>query len=249
MPRRRTLGRVSDELVYAHAGFGAEAVPYLAGWDLQRAVHQRRAAGEITDVCLMLEHQPVYTAGKRTRPADRPLGDPGAPVVEVDRGGKITWHGPGQLVGYPIIKLREPMDVIGYIRSLEEALIRTCADFGVTAQRVDGRSGAWITGGGPGGQAGRGPGAQARAPGRAGRRAPGRAGRRGPGRAGRRGGPQGRGDRGPGGARRDHARLRAELRLRPVLVRPHRAVRDQRRGRDHAVRGGQRGSRSPTRCR
>ena len=160
MPRRRTLGRVSDELVYAHAGFGAEAVPYLAGWDLQRAVHQRRAGGEITDVCLMLEHQPVYTAGKRTRPADRPLGDPGAPVVEVDRGGKITWHGPGQLVGYPIIKLREPMDVIGYIRSLEEALIRTCADFGVTAQRVDGRSGAWITGDGPGGQAGGSPGGQ-----------------------------------------------------------------------------------------
>ena len=150
---------MSDELVYAHAGFGAEAVPYLAGWDLQRAVHQRRADSEITDVCLMLEHQPVYTAGKRTRAADRPLGDPGAPVVEVDRGGKITWHGPGQLVGYPIIKLREPMDVIGYIRSLEEALIRTCADFGVIAQRVDGRSGAWITGGGPGGQAGGGPGA------------------------------------------------------------------------------------------
>ena len=71
-------------------------------------------------------------------------------MVEVDRGGKITWHGPGQLVGYPIIKLREPMDVIGYVRSLEEALIRTCADFGVIAQRVDGRSGAWITGGGPG---------------------------------------------------------------------------------------------------
>ncbi len=148
--RASYAGRVSDELVYAHAGFGAEAVPYLAGWDLQRAVHQRRADGEITDVCLMLEHQPVYTAGKRTRAADRPLGDPGAPVVEVDRGGKITWHGPGQLVGYPIIKLREPMDVIGYIRSLEEALIRTCADFGVIAQRVDGRSGAWITSGGPG---------------------------------------------------------------------------------------------------
>jgi lipoyl(octanoyl) transferase len=147
-------GRVNDELVYAHVGFGADAVPYLAGWDLQRAVHQRRARGEIADVCLMLEHEPVYTAGKRTRPADRPLRDPGAPVVEVDRGGKITWHGPGQLVGYPIIKLREPMDVVGYIRSLEEALIRTCAEFGVTAQRVAGRSGAWITGGGPGGPGG-----------------------------------------------------------------------------------------------
>lgn len=146
MPRRRTLGRVSDELVYAHAGFGAEAVPYLAGWDLQRAVHQRRAGGEITDVCLMLEHQPVYTAGKRTRPADRPLGDPGAPVVEVDRGGKITWHGPGQLTGYPIIKLREPLDVVAYVRALEEAMIRTCAEFGVTTGRVPGRSGAWVPG-------------------------------------------------------------------------------------------------------
>ena len=149
--RASYAGRVNDELVYAHAGFGADAVPYLAGWDLQRAVHQRRADGEIADVCLMLEHEPVYTAGKRTRPADRPLGDPGAPVVEVDRGGKITWHGPGQLVGYPIIKLREPMDVVGYVRSLEEALIRTCAEFGVTAQQVAGRSGAWITGAAPGG--------------------------------------------------------------------------------------------------
>ena len=142
-------GSVNDELVYAHAGFGAEAVPYLAGWDLQRAVHRRRAGGEIADTCLMLEHEPVYTAGKRTARSDRPIGDPGAPVVDVDRGGRITWHGPGQLVGYPIIRLREPVDVVGYIRALEEALIRTCADFGVTAQRVGGRSGAWVTGGGP----------------------------------------------------------------------------------------------------
>ena len=125
---------MNDELVYAHAGFGRDAVPYLAAWGLQRAVHQRRADGEIADACLMLEHEPVYTAGKRTEPADRPAGDAGAPVVDVDRGGRITWHGPGQLVGY--------------IRSLEEALIRTCADFGVTAQRIGGRSGAWITGGG-----------------------------------------------------------------------------------------------------
>jgi lipoyl(octanoyl) transferase len=139
---------VNDELVFAHVGFGAQAVPYLAGWDLQRAVHQRRADGEIPDTCLMLEHEPVYTAGKRTAPSDRPLGDAGAPVIDVDRGGRITWHGPGQLTGYPIIKLREPVDVVGYVRALEEALIRTCAHFGVTAERVDGRSGAWVTGGG-----------------------------------------------------------------------------------------------------
>ena len=140
---------MKDELVFAHVGFGAQAVPYLAGWDLQRAVHRRRADGEIPDTCLMLEHEPVYTAGKRTEPADRPIGDPGAPVIEVDRGGKITWHGPGQLTGYPIIRLREPVDVIGYVRALEEAMISTCAEFGVTAQRIEGRSGAWVTGSGP----------------------------------------------------------------------------------------------------
>jgi lipoyl(octanoyl) transferase len=139
---------VNDELVFAHVGFGARAVPYRPAWDLQRAVHQRRADGEIPDACLLLEHQPVYTAGKRTEPADRPIGDAGAPVIDVDRGGRITWHGPGQLTGYPIIKLREPVDVVGYVRALEEALIRTCADFGVTAQRIGGRSGAWVTGGG-----------------------------------------------------------------------------------------------------
>ena len=140
---------MSDELVFAHAGFGPDAVPYLAGWDLQRAVHQRRADGEIPDSCLMLEHEATYTAGKRTAVSDRPIGDPGAPVIDVDRGGRITWHGPGQLVGYPIIKLREPVDVVGYVRALEDALIRTCAEFGVTAQRIGGRSGAWVTGGGP----------------------------------------------------------------------------------------------------
>ena len=139
---------MNDELVFAHVGFGAAAVPYQAGWDLQRAVHGRRADGEIPDIGLMLEHEPVYTAGKRTEPSDRPLGDAGAPVIDVDRGGRITWHGPGQLTGYPIIKLREPIDVVGYVRALEEALIQTCAQFGVTAGRIDGRSGAWVTGGG-----------------------------------------------------------------------------------------------------
>jgi lipoyl(octanoyl) transferase len=92
----------------------------------------------------------VYTAGKRTEPADRPLGDPGAQVIEVDRGGKITWHGPGQLVGYPIVKLAEPIDVIAYVRAIEQALIRVCAGFGVPAERVEGRSGAWVRGGGAG---------------------------------------------------------------------------------------------------
>jgi lipoyl(octanoyl) transferase len=105
----------------------------------------------VPDTCLLLEHPAVYTAGKRTSPQDRPAGDPGAPVIEVDRGGKITWHGPGQLVGYPIVALDEPVDVVAYVRATEEVMIRTCADFGVAAERVDGRSGAWVrgTGGAP----------------------------------------------------------------------------------------------------
>ncbi|MGH3177838.1 MAG: lipoyl(octanoyl) transferase LipB [Streptosporangiaceae bacterium] len=133
-----------SELVYL--GFGAAPVEYSAGWDLQRRVHARRVAGEVPDSCLLLEHEPVYTAGKRTAASDRPFGDPGAPVIDVDRGGKITWHGPGQLTGYPIIKLREPLDVVAYVRALEEAMIRTCAEFGVTTERVPGRSGAWVRG-------------------------------------------------------------------------------------------------------
>jgi lipoyl(octanoyl) transferase len=133
-----------SELVYLACGPGP--VDYMKGWELQRRLHARRVADEVPDSCLLLEHQPVYTAGKRTAASDRPFGDPGAPVIDVDRGGKITWHGPGQLTGYPIVKLRDPVDVIAYVRALEEAMILTCADFGVTAVRVPGRSGAWIQG-------------------------------------------------------------------------------------------------------
>jgi lipoyl(octanoyl) transferase len=135
---------VDDELVYAHVGFGPDAVDYVAGWDLQREVHARRVAGVVPDSCLLLEHAPVYTAGKRTAVSDRPAGDPGAPVIDVDRGGKITWHGPGQLTAYPITKLREPVDVLAYVRALEESMIRVCAEFGLRAVRVEGRSGAWL---------------------------------------------------------------------------------------------------------
>jgi lipoyl(octanoyl) transferase len=137
---------VDRELIFARAGFGPGALPYPEAWDLQRLLHERRVRGEIPDSCLLLEHQPVYTAGKRTSALDRPAGDPGAPVIDVDRGGQITWHGPGQLVGYPILRLGEPMDVIAYVRSIEEALIRACAEFGVSATRVDGRSGVWFCG-------------------------------------------------------------------------------------------------------
>jgi lipoyl(octanoyl) transferase len=135
---------VDAELVYAHAGFGSDAVDYVQGWDAQRAVHARRVSGEVPDSCLLLEHMPVYTAGKRTAVSDRPFGDPGAPVIDVDRGGKITWHGPGQLTAYPIIKLSEPVDVVAYVRALEESMIRVCAEFGLQAIRVEGRSGAWL---------------------------------------------------------------------------------------------------------
>jgi lipoyl(octanoyl) transferase len=142
------LASVTGELCFSYAGFGADAVEYRQAWDLQRRRHEQRVADEIPDTCLLLEHQPVFTAGKRTEPADRPFGDPGAPVIDVDRGGKITWHGPGQLVGYPIIKLAQPIDVIAYVRALEQALIAICAEFGVHATQVEGRSGAWVTGGG-----------------------------------------------------------------------------------------------------
>ena len=126
------------ELVFVEAG----VVDYLEAWDQQRRVHAEVVAGERPDTCLLLEHPAVYTAGKRTEPHERPFD--GTPVVDVDRGGKITWHGPGQLVGYPIVRLAEPIDVVAYVRRVEEALIRVCADLGVTAGRVEGRSGVWV---------------------------------------------------------------------------------------------------------
>lgn len=134
------------ELIFILAGFGDSALPYDQALALQRELHARRAEDEIPDVCLLLEHQPVYTAGRRTSPEDRPVGDPGAPVVETDRGGRITWHGPGQLTGYPIVRLDDPVDVVAYVRSIEEAMIRACADLGLSTARVDGRSGAWVLG-------------------------------------------------------------------------------------------------------
>ena len=141
------MGSVSDELVYLHLGLGGQPpIPYLRGWELQRQLHGQRVDNDIPDTCLLLQHEPVFTAGKRTSPLDRPVGDAGAPVVEVDRGGKITWHGPGQLVGYPIVRLGEPLDVIAYVRAIEEALIRACAGAGLSTTRVEGRSGVWVAG-------------------------------------------------------------------------------------------------------
>ena len=118
-------------------------VDYTEAYELQHRLAEQRATGELDhDVMLLLEHPSTYTAGKRTEDSDRPVN--GAPVIDVDRGGRITWHGPGQLVGYPIIRLAEPLDVVDYVRRLEEALIRVCLRKGVTTGRVDGRSGVWL---------------------------------------------------------------------------------------------------------
>jgi lipoyl(octanoyl) transferase len=129
-------------LDYVVTGLSANSVPYLEGLSLQRAVHQAVVSGDRPDTVILLEHEPVYTAGKRTAPDERPTD--GTPVVDVDRGGKITWHGPGQLVGYPILHLAEPIDVVGYVRRLEAVLIDVLADFGIEGRRVEGRSGVWI---------------------------------------------------------------------------------------------------------
>ncbi|MGA5897817.1 lipoyl(octanoyl) transferase LipB [Streptomyces venetus] len=133
-----------SELRFVRMGFGDEAVEYQEAWDEQRRVHAARFADETPDTVLLLEHPPVYTAGRRTADNERPLD--GTPVIDVDRGGKITWHGPGQLVGYPIQKLPRPVDVVAHVRRLEEALIRTCAEFGLETTRVEGRSGVWVLG-------------------------------------------------------------------------------------------------------
>jgi lipoyl(octanoyl) transferase len=129
-------------LTFRYPGFGADAVDYQQAWALQRELHQARADDRVDDVVLLLEHQAVYTAGKRTSPHERPVDQ--TPVVEVDRGGKITWHGPGQLVGYPITRLASHVYVVDFVRRLEEALILTCADLGLATTRVPGRSGVWV---------------------------------------------------------------------------------------------------------
>lgn len=125
-----------------NAGLSPALVPYHEGWELQRRVHADVADGTRPDTLILLEHEPVYTAGKRTEPHERPKD--GTPVVDVDRGGKITWHGPGQLVGYPIVRLPEPMDVVAHVRRLERVLIDVLRPFGVDGHQVEGRSGVWV---------------------------------------------------------------------------------------------------------
>lgn len=121
-------------------------VDYLSTWDRQADLARRRADDAIEDTVLLLQHPPTYTAGKRTQPEDLPTN--GLPVVDVDRGGRITWHGPGQLVAYPIVKLADPIDVVDYVRRIEEAVLATCHDFGLdNVGRVPGRSGVWLPAG------------------------------------------------------------------------------------------------------
>jgi lipoyl(octanoyl) transferase len=141
----RTTGSAVTDV--RRLGFGPDAVPYVDAWDLQREVHAGVVDGALPDTVLLLEHPPTYTAGKRTRPGDRPTD--GTPVVDVDRGGMITWHGPGQLVGYPIVTLPEPVDVVEHVRRLEALLIDACAQLGVATHRVEGRSGVWLPADGP----------------------------------------------------------------------------------------------------
>lgn len=123
------------------AGLDPDFVPYLEGLSLQRTIHKEVVQGIRPDTCILLEHVSTYTAGKRTEDSERPTD--GTEVIDVDRGGKITWHGPGQLVGYPIMRLPNPIDVVGYVRWLEQVLIDVCADFGLATERVEGRSGVW----------------------------------------------------------------------------------------------------------
>ena len=133
---------LADTLVVARVGFGRGAVDYESAWALQREVHADVVSGVRPDTVLLLEHQSVYTAGRRTEALERPMD--GTPVVDVDRGGKITWHGPGQLVGYPIVHLPDPIDVVAHVRRIERMLIDVCAEFDVEATQVAGRSGVWV---------------------------------------------------------------------------------------------------------
>jgi lipoyl(octanoyl) transferase len=117
-------------------------VEYQKAWESQRAIHQEVVDGKRPNTLLLLEHPSVFTAGRRTDDSERPTD--GTPVIDVDRGGRITWHGPGQLVGYPIVKLLKPTELVGFVREIEAGLIAVCSDLGLETQRIDGRSGVWV---------------------------------------------------------------------------------------------------------
>jgi lipoyl(octanoyl) transferase len=118
-------------------------IEYKEALEIQRRIHGEVASGARQNTLLLLEHPAIYTAGKRTLDEERPIN--GAPVIDVDRGGKITWHGPGQLVGYPIVRLKNPHELVGFVREIEAGLINVCLDFGINGQRIEGRSGVWVS--------------------------------------------------------------------------------------------------------
>ncbi len=115
---------------------------YQSAWDFQRQIHADVAAGARPNTLILVEHEDVFTAGKRTQPSDLPWD--GSKVIEVDRGGRITWHGPGQLVGYPIVKLPSPVDVMDYVHKIEQAIMDVCASYGIATKRVNDRTGVWV---------------------------------------------------------------------------------------------------------
>jgi lipoyl(octanoyl) transferase len=128
--------------VVKRIGLDGNPIDYQSAWNLQRDIHKEVVAKSLPDTALLLEHPSVYTAGRRTEAFERPTD--GTPVVDVDRGGKITWHGPGQLIGYPILHLPSPMDVVSHVRRLEDVLIGICSDFELETARIKGRSGVWV---------------------------------------------------------------------------------------------------------
>lgn len=130
------------QLVVKRIGLSENPIDYQSAWDMQRELHRAVVANSLPDTVLLLQHPSVYTAGRRTESFERPTD--GTPVVDVDRGGKITWHGPGQLIGYPILHLPSPMDVVSHVRRLEDVLIGICNDFGLETARIKGRSGVWV---------------------------------------------------------------------------------------------------------
>lgn len=136
MPQLETQPRV--EIALSRLGL----LEYTQAWDLQRSIHNEVEGGTRPNTMLLLEHPSVFTAGRRTEDSDRPTN--GAQVIDVDRGGRITWHGPGQLVGYPIVRLKNPTELVGFVRELESALIRVCSELGVSTVRIEGRSGVWM---------------------------------------------------------------------------------------------------------
>lgn len=129
---------MSEAIALTRAGL----VPYLEALELQRSIHGEIVNGARTNTLILLEHPSVFTAGKRTSDEERPVD--GTPVIDVDRGGKITWHGPGQLVGYPIVRLAKPTELVGFVREIESGLIKVCSDFGISTERIAGRSGVWV---------------------------------------------------------------------------------------------------------